>query len=217
MAILEGFRALPGIGRHEKRIRIRQRHHEKHHLTEHAGHLHQRLAEIYLGLPRIMAKRHKDLLQSPAQLTDRRFDLRVAPLIARLLKALEDLLRRMTLLDGDFPIPLLLKDSRDELQIRPQLRPGTLRAKKRRRRRMLQNPPDRVEMQPRFPLNLTDGNPVPQYPLANRIPLFHVPKHSLMPPAILQGPIPRNSGSLPRVIHFSTATIAASLLDRRLH
>jgi hypothetical protein len=60
----------------------------------------------------------------------------------------------------------------------------------------------------RLSLDLTNTDSVSKHSPSYLTPFFHVPKHSLLPPLIPEGPIPSKSGE---------STKGASLLDRRFY
>jgi hypothetical protein len=150
-----------------------------------------------------MNQGHEDFAAALLQLPNRLFDLGIAPAVTLFPQSLENPFRRVTLFAGQFLIGL--KDSGNPLPIgtdfplAPQWRSILGWG------RIGQNLLDGFEVKSRLSLNLTDTDSVSKYSSSYLTPFFHVPKHSLFPPLIPEGPIPSRSGE---------STKGASLLDR---
>jgi hypothetical protein len=94
----------------------------------------------------------------------------------------------MPLFAGQFPVGI--EDSGYGFQIRTDLGLGAVRRLKLRWGGMHQNLLDGFEVKSGLSLDLPDTHSISQDSLSDRTPFFHVPKHSLLPPAIPQGPLP---------------------------
>ena len=188
MPVLEGFRTLAGIGDDEQGIGIGQCQGKESDLDQLPGHFHQGETEVHLGFSRLMHQGNEDFSTALFELPNRLFDLGVAPAVTLFAQPLEDPFRRMSLFAGQFLIGF--EDSGDPFQVRTDLGLVTDRRLKLRWGRMRQDLFDGFEVKSGLSLDLTDTHSVSKHSLSYLTPFFHVPKHSLLPPVIPQGPIP---------------------------
>ena len=170
------------------------------HHRPHAADEADALAEIHLRMPRRMRQRHECLAQSQPCRPDIILHHRIAAGIAMLVaQALEDPLRRMTLLYRRIPIR-----RQDRVDHRDQ------RAKLRLRRRLLAPVPrrhreptdlcDRLPVQTKYPCRLPPAPPLDKYKLPNRRimpPLRGLLFHRRVQSAGTRFPNPKPSSSLP--------------------